>query len=123
MPDASKPLSEAVLRRLTNDAVCTFLKEADGYEAAARPGLQLVLSNEPVADMNMLIAGAGADQDHCRDMVSSCLDRQLPSHVMIHPDAGKVLGDIAADLGLVCGGLSDNGAGWLAARAFRESRR
>ena len=101
MPDASKPLSEAVLRRLTNDAVSTFLGEAERYEATARPGLQLVLSNEPVADMNMLIAGDGADQDHFRHMVSSCLDRQLPFLVMIFPDAGKALDEIAADLGLV----------------------
>ena len=101
MPDASKPLSEAVLRRLTNDAVSTFLGEAERYEAAARPGLQLVLSNEPVADMNMLIAGDGADQDHFRHMVSSCLDRQIPFLVIIYPDAGKALDEIAADLGLV----------------------
>jgi ribosomal protein S18 acetylase RimI-like enzyme len=98
---ASKPLSEAVLRRLTNDAVTTFLCEAERYEAAARPGLQLALSNEPVADMNMLIAGAGADQGHFRHMVSSCLDRKLPFLVMIYPDADEALDDIAADLGLV----------------------
>jgi ribosomal protein S18 acetylase RimI-like enzyme len=96
-----KPLSEAVLRRLTNDAVTTFLGEAERYEAAARPGLQLVLSNEPVADMNMLIVGAGADHDHFRSMVSSCLDRKTPFLVMIYPEAGKALDDIAADLGLV----------------------
>ncbi|NCF74507.1 MAG: hypothetical protein GWP67_13510, partial [Gammaproteobacteria bacterium] len=75
MNAASKPLSEAVLRRLTNDAVTTFLGEAERYEAAARPGLQLALSNEPVADMNMVIVGAGADHDHFRNMLSSCLDR------------------------------------------------
>lgn len=98
---ASKPLSEAVLRRLTNDAVTTFLGEAERYEAAARPGLQLAFSNEPVADMNMVIVGAGVDQDHFRNMVSSRLDRRIPFLVMIYPDAGKALDDIAADLGLV----------------------
>lgn len=98
---ASKPLGEAVLRRLTNDAVTTFLGEAERYEAAARPGLQLALSNEPVADMNMVIVGAGADNDHFRNMVSSCLDRKIPFLVMIYPDAGKAFDDIAADLGLV----------------------
>ncbi|NCF74463.1 MAG: GNAT family N-acetyltransferase, partial [Gammaproteobacteria bacterium] len=71
------------------------------YEAAARPGLQLALSNEPVADMNMVIVGAGVDHDHFRNMVSSCLDRRIPFLVMIYPDAGKALDDIAADLGLV----------------------
>ena len=101
MDSASKPLSEAVLRRLTNDAITTFLGEAERYEAVARPGLQLALSNEPVADMNMLIVGAGADHDHFRTMVKSCLDRKLPFLVMIYPEAGNALDDIAADLGLV----------------------
>lgn len=101
MNAASKTLSEAVLRRLTNDAVTTLLGEAERYEAAARPGLQLALSNEPVADMNMVIVGAGADHDHFRNMVSSCLERKLPFLVMIFPGAGKALDDIAADLGLV----------------------
>ena len=90
-----------VLRRLTNDAVTTFLGEAKRYEAAARPGLQLALTNEPVADMNMLIAGAGADQGYFRQMVSSCLDRKIPFLAMIFPDADEALDDIAADLGLV----------------------
>lgn len=101
MNTASKALSEAVLRRLTNDALTTFLGEAAAYEAAARPGLQLALSNEPVADMNMLVVGAGADHDHFRGMVSSCLDRNLPFLVMIYPEAGAALDEIATDLGLV----------------------
>ena len=97
----SKPLDEAVLRRLTNDALTTFLGEAAGYEAAARPGLQLALSNEPIADMNMLVVGAGAAPDHFRDMVNSCLDRALPFLVMIFPEAGEACDDAASDLGLV----------------------
>ena len=98
---APKALSEAVLRRLTNDALTTFLGEAARYEAAARPGLQLILSNEPVADMNMLVVGAGADHDHFQIMVSSCLDRELPFLVMIYPEAGGAFDDIANGLGLV----------------------
>ena len=97
----AKNLSEAVLRRLTNDALTTFLSEAVRYEAVARPGLQLALSNEPVADMNMLVVGAGADRDQFRDMVSSCLDRKLPFLVMIFPEAGKAFDEFATELGLV----------------------
>ena len=96
-----KALSEAVLRRLTNDAITTFLGEAAHYEAAARPGLQLALSNEPVADMNMLVVGAGADHDHFLCMVSACLERKIPFLVMIYPEAGATYDDIAKDLGLV----------------------
>ena len=98
---APKPLTESILRRLTNDAITRFLGEAEHYEAAARPGLQLALSNEPVADMNMLIVGAGADHGHFREMVRSCLDRKIPFLVMIFPEAGKSFDDIATDLGLV----------------------
>jgi ribosomal protein S18 acetylase RimI-like enzyme len=101
MNAALKPLSEAVLRRLTNDAVTTFLGEAEHYEAAARPGLLLALSNEPVADMNMLIVGAGADHGNFRNMMSTCLDRRIPFLVMIYPEAGKAFDDIAAEQGLV----------------------
>ncbi|KKO46708.1 hypothetical protein WG68_05355 [Arsukibacterium ikkense] len=100
MNTASKPLSESVLRRLTNDAVTMFLGEAARYEAAARPGLQLALCNEAVADMNMLIVGAGADHGHFRHMLNSCLERQLPFLTIIFPEAGKALDGIAADLGL-----------------------
>ena len=96
-----KNLSEAVLRRLTNNALTTFLSEAARYEAIARPGLQLALTNEPIADMNMLIVGAGADEDAFRDMVSSCLDRKLPFLVMIFPEAGKAFDELAAELGMV----------------------
>lgn len=101
MNNASKTLSESVLRRLTNDAITTFLGESEHYEAAARPGLQLALSNEPVADMNMLVVGAGADHGHFRDMASGCLGRELPFLVMIFPEAGDAYDGIATELGLV----------------------
>jgi GNAT superfamily N-acetyltransferase len=101
MTTESKPLTEAVLRRLTNDALTTFLGQAALYEAAARPGLQLVLSNEPVADLNMLVVGAGADHEHFRDMVTSCLKRDLPFLLMVFPEAGGAFDELAANLGLV----------------------
>ena len=74
--------------------------EAAGYEAAARPGMQLVLSNEAVADMNMLVVGAGADHGHFRSILNSCLNRQLPFLAILFPSADKAFDDIAADLGL-----------------------
>jgi len=49
----------------------------------------------------MLVVGAGADHDHFRNMVSSCLDRKLPFLVMIYPEAGEAFDGVAADLGLV----------------------
>ena len=96
-----KPLSETILRRLTNNALTTFLGEAAHYEAAARPGLQLALSNEPVADMNMVVGGAGADHPHFRCMVNACLDQILPVIVMVFPEAGSSFDGSATDRGLV----------------------
>lgn len=101
MDHGMKPLSESVLRRLTSEALCTFLGEAACFEAAARPGLQSALSNEPMADLNMLVAGGEADPASFRAMAASCLDRDLPFLVMIFPDAKNALDDVAKDLGLL----------------------
>ena len=101
MSTALKPLSEAVLSRLTNDALTTFLGEAALFEAAARPGLHLALSTGLGADLNMLTVAAGADHEHFRDMVSSCLRRDLPFLVMVFPEAGGAFDELAANLGLV----------------------
>jgi GNAT superfamily N-acetyltransferase len=96
----AKALSESVLRRLTSDAITTFLGESAAFEAAARPGLQLALSNEPIADLNMLVVGAGADHKHFAAMVNGCLDRQLPFLVLIFPEAGRLIDELAGKLGL-----------------------
>ena len=101
MTNESKPLNESTLRRLTNEAVCSLLSQAKGLEASARPGLQLVLCHEPVADLNMLVVGAGADPEQFREMAGSCLERGLPFLVMIFPEAGDALDSVASDLGLV----------------------
>lgn len=100
MASNRKPLNESVLRRLTNEALCSLLGQAAGFEARARPGLQLVLSNEPVADMNMLVVGAGADPGLFQEMARACLARELPFLIMFFPEAGNDLDPIAAELGL-----------------------
>ena len=96
-----KPLTESVLCRLTNEALCNLLGQAADFEARARPGLQLALSNEPVADMNMLVVGAGADPGQFREMTGACLARGLPFLVLFFPGAGDELEPIASELGLV----------------------
>ena len=100
MSSQPKPLTEATLQRLTGEALMTFLGSASGFEAAARPGLHLVLCNEPVADMNMLVAGPGASQQHFRDMARHCLDREIPFLVMFFPGADTALEAAAEELGL-----------------------
>lgn len=101
MQDNNKPLTESVIRRLTNSALCSFLGEADDFESAARPGIQLALSNEPIADMNMLVLGKGVKSEDFRQMAGACLEKQLPFLAMIFPEAGENMDKIAAELGLV----------------------
>lgn len=95
MSTALKPLSEAVLSRLTNDALTAFLGEAALFEAAARPGLQLALSNEPVADLNMLTVAAGADHEHFRDLRLQARWLSGSATVSVAADRPKCAGDPA----------------------------
>ena len=74
----SKPLTESVLRRLTAEAFLSFLSESEKFEAVAHPGCTMALCNEPVADLNGIIVGRGASEDHFTDACRFCLSRELP---------------------------------------------
>ena len=52
-----KPLTGSVLSRLAAEALATCLGQAEAFEVAMHPGCCLVLSGEPVADVNYLVAG------------------------------------------------------------------
>ncbi len=98
---ALKPLTESTLRRLTGDALVTLLGEAEHYEASASPGLLTALCNEPIADLNMIVVGAGASPERFRSSAQACLDRQLPFLAMVFPEAGHSIDEMASALGLV----------------------
>ena len=55
-----KPLTGSVLSRLAAEALATYLGQAEAFELAMHPGCCLVLSGEPVADLNYLVTGRGA---------------------------------------------------------------
>lgn len=98
----SKPLTESVIRRLTTEALGSYLGQAEAFELTMGPGSALALTGEPVADLNYLIAGrraAEADRfaAHCRTAIS----RDLPFLAIIFPEAGHSVERTAADLGLV----------------------
>jgi predicted N-acetyltransferase YhbS len=99
--ESSKPLDERVLRRLTNQAILAFLGEAERFEATAGPGLCLALCNEPVADMNMLVIGEGADVQTFEAAARPCLDRSQPFLTFFFPDAPDAISERAPQLGLV----------------------
>ncbi len=97
-----KPLDESTLFKLTNEAFASFLGCAEGFEAALHPECGMVLCGEPVADLNCVTAGAGADatgrfEALCRD----CLSRELPFLAMVFPAAGAATNEVAEKLGLV----------------------
>ena len=97
----SKPLTEPVLRRLTAEAFVSFLSESEKFEAVAHPGCTMALCNEPVADLNGIIVGRGANEDHFADTCRSCLSRDLPFLAIVFPEAGDRIKEVAAGLGLV----------------------
>ena len=86
----SKPLTESVLRRLTAEAFVSFLGQSERFEAVLRPGVVLVLCNEPVADLNCLVAGRGADEsEYFKEACQACLSRQLPFLAFLFPESGE----------------------------------
>ena len=95
-----KPLTEPVLRRLTTEALVSFLGQAERFEAVLRPGSDLVLCREPVADLNYVVAGKGASDDSFRAACETCLSQQIPFLAIIFPEAGARPAEVAAELGL-----------------------
>ena len=100
--EVSKPLTEGVLRRLTTEALISFLGQSERFEAVLRPGCDLTLCNEPVADLNYVIAGRGAsDSDHFKNACRTCLSRGLPFLAILFPEAGDGVKEVAAEVGLI----------------------
>lgn len=96
-----KPLTESVLRRLTAEAFVSFLSESEKFEALAHPGCTMALCNEPVADLNGIVVGRGASEDHFEAACRTCLSRELPFLAIVFPEAGDRINELAAGLGLV----------------------
>ena len=97
-----KPLTESVLRRLTTEGLTAFLGQSEKFEAVLRPGCDLVLSNEPVADMNGLVVGSTAVGDRTfADACQACLTGGLPFLAILFPESGEEAKKVAAAAGLV----------------------
>jgi GNAT superfamily N-acetyltransferase len=95
-------LTESVLKRLTTEAFVSFLGQSDNFEAILRPGADLVICNEPVADLNCVVAGSGAaNNDYFREACQVCLSKDLPFLAIVFPEAGDQAQEVAAEVGLV----------------------
>ncbi len=98
----SKELNGSVLERLTMQGMAAFLSGGGKFECVALPGALSALSHEPVADLNYVVAGRGANQgDRFRTLCGSALSHGLPFLAVVFPEAGEGTGGIAEELGLV----------------------
>lgn len=95
------PLTESVLRRLTAEAFLSFLSESEKFEAVVSPGCAMALCNEPVADLNGIIVGHGASEEHFAAACRTCLSREQPFLAIVFPEAGERIEEVAVGLGLV----------------------
>ncbi|MHB1475034.1 MAG: hypothetical protein ACYCV4_15725 [Dermatophilaceae bacterium] len=84
----SKPLTESVLRRLTAEALASYLGQSKSFELVIHPGCCLAFTGEPVADLNYLVAGRGApDGDHFAAACMIGFSRSLPFLAIVFPEA------------------------------------
>jgi ribosomal protein S18 acetylase RimI-like enzyme len=98
----SKPLTESVLRRLTSEALVTYLGQADQFECTLRPGCCSVTTGEPVADLNYIVAGHRATENGAfRAACTTFISKRLPFLAILFPGAGPGATQTAGDLGLV----------------------
>jgi GNAT superfamily N-acetyltransferase len=93
-------LTNSRLERLSLEALVAFYDQAAGFEAHLTPGCSLVLSGEPVADLNYLLAGRKATVEGFVAGARKCLERELPFLSILFPDVAEMLAGPAAELGL-----------------------
>ena len=98
----SKPLTESVLRRLTSEALVSYLGQAAQFECTLRPGCCSATTGEQVADLNYIVAGDGATESGAFGAAcATVMSKRLPFLAILFPGAGLAAEQTAADLGLV----------------------
>jgi GNAT superfamily N-acetyltransferase len=93
-------LTNRQLERLSLEALVALFDQGAGFEAHLAPGCSLVLSGEPVADLNNLLAGGKATVEGFVAGASTCLERELPFLSILFPEVAEALAGPAAELGL-----------------------
>jgi predicted N-acetyltransferase YhbS len=99
----AKELTPDILIRLTGDALLMFYSCADSFHAEACQGSAMVVSGEPVADLNYLMINSG-EADALAEFgryVAWCDERELPFACMVAPDASEAAAPVCEQLGLV----------------------
>ena len=87
-----------ILMRLAGDAMLMFYSCAEHFYFEACQGSAMVVSGEPVADLNyiMLNSGDSAALAAFGRYVGWCDERELPFACMVAPDAGEAAARAAA---------------------------
>ncbi len=98
MSDVTPP---SLLLRLAQEATLSLLHCSEGFEARLRPGVAMLLSGEPFADLNyLLVDDAPQVEDTFREFAAICVDRRLPFVAMLGPTVAEDLAEAATNLGL-----------------------
>ena len=97
----SAVLTEAVLHRLSSQALLAYFGHAPQFEFSMHPGCASLDSGMPVADLNYVVAGQGANHDnHFADACRTFLSRDVPFLAIVFPGSGTEVDATARDLGL-----------------------
>ena len=98
----TQPGTETLLR-LTREALPLFYCCAENYVGRAMPGVSMVLSGEPVADLNYLVLDRASESARAgfRALVGHCDAQDLPFAVIVAPGVAEALESLRAELDLV----------------------
>lgn len=94
-------VTTAYLYRLAGESMALGYRGATGYEARLRPDASLVLSGEPVADLNYAIISSKArGQEYLHEFVQVARARKVPVIFLFASNVGSHLTAAASNLGL-----------------------
>jgi ribosomal protein S18 acetylase RimI-like enzyme len=89
------------LWRLSGEALALCYRAAEGYEASLTKYSSLVLSGEPVADLNYgIIDACPNSEDTLQEYISLARARKLPMLILFSPEVASRLKPVAQKLGL-----------------------
>ena len=89
------------LWRLSGEALALCFRAAPNYEARLTQHASLILSGEPVADLNFAILDAGSQaEDRLREFGQVLQARNIPAIAFLTDDVSDQLAPVARDLGL-----------------------
>lgn len=93
--------TDSLLCRLTSEALLAGFGQAAAFDFRMVPGCASVSTGVPVADLNYVIAGQGAQEEHrFADACRSFLARELPFLAIVFPEVATAVEATARELGL-----------------------